>query len=225
MHGDLGVVGAGLDAEVAATAGGVEVVAQETREVMQRSGFAVLQAEPVVEQRRAVADRDRQVRGVEVVGLTGVLGRAVGASADDSAGRRLGAGRHPLGCAGPRLQHLAQLVAVLGDDVQGDEVHAVLRRGDDPGLARSTEGRPRRRRSRRPAPLTANRAARHTHRRPRPRRRRLPRRPRHRTAGDASPRSRGHPSASLSLRPGPRGLVSRSVTCPQPLRRPWRCPR
>ena len=60
VHRHLRVVGAGLDAEVAARARRVEVVAEERREVLQRRRPAVGQPEPVVEQGRPEADGDRQ---------------------------------------------------------------------------------------------------------------------------------------------------------------------
>ena len=180
-------------------------------QVLQRGGLAVGEAEPVVEQRRAVADGDGEVGGVEVVGLTGVLGGAVGAATDDAAGRRLGAGGHPLGGAGPGLEHVGEGGPVLGDDVERDEVHPVLGRGDDPGLALAPERD--RRASSAAAPQRSRPSAtvlsRHTHRRRRPRHRRRPRRRRRRAAGGGSR--------------GGGGLGS--VTWTRPLRRPWRSAR
>ena len=48
VHRDLRVVGAGLDAQVAVAAVGVEVVGREVRQLAQRRRLAVPQAEPVL---------------------------------------------------------------------------------------------------------------------------------------------------------------------------------
>ena len=140
MHRDLRVVGAGLDADVAVAAGRVEVVPDEPGQVLQRGWLAVGEAEPVIEEGRTVADGDGEVRRVEVVGLAGVLGGTVGTAADDAARSRFGTCGHPLGRAGPGLQHVREGGLVLGDHVERHEVHPVLGGRDDPGLALAPEG-------------------------------------------------------------------------------------
>ncbi len=139
VHGDLRVVGARLDADVAARARLVEVVAGEGGQLAQRLRAAVLDAEPL-EEARAVADGDRQARRRQVHRLAGVLGDLPRPAADHAAGGGLGADRHPLGGAGPRGEHRAQLVDVVGRHVQRHEVHAVLGGGGDAGLVLAAEG-------------------------------------------------------------------------------------
>ena len=139
VHRHLGVVRAGLDDDVAARARRVEVVADEARQLAQRLGLAVGQAEPVVEQGRAVADRHREVPGREVERLTGVLRHLPRATTDDATRRRLGAERHPLGGHGPAGQQVAQRLGVVGDDVERDEVQPVLGGRGDAGLALAAE--------------------------------------------------------------------------------------
>ena len=65
-------------------------------------------------------------------GLAGAVDRA------DAAG--VAAGGHPGRRGRPLLQQLDELRAVVGDDVEGGEVQAVLGRGDDAGLVRAVEG-------------------------------------------------------------------------------------
>ena len=112
----------------------------EAGQLAQRLGPAVGQAEPVVEQARAVADRHGEVTGREVERLPGVLRHVPRPPADDAARRRLGAERHPLGGGGPPGQQVAQRVAVVGDDVERDEVQPVLGRRGDAGLPLTAEG-------------------------------------------------------------------------------------
>ena len=140
MHRDLWVVGAGLDAQVAATARRVEVVAGEGREVAQRLGAAVGEPEAAVEERGAVPDGHREVPRREVERLAGVLGHLPRPAADGAPRGGLGAGRHPLGGARPAGQQVAQLGGVLRDDVERDEVQAVLGGRRDAGLVLAAEG-------------------------------------------------------------------------------------
>ena len=113
MHGDLRVLGAGLDAQVAARAGGVQVVAREVRQVLQRLGAAALEAE-AGEQPGAEAEGDRQPGRRQPDRLAGVVGRNVCRALGGP--HRAGplAARHPLGRLGPRLQQGDQLVAGVG---------------------------------------------------------------------------------------------------------------
>ena len=60
VEGDQRVVGAGLDAQVAAGVVGVEVLVGQRRQLGQRGGLLPGQAEPVVEQGGPVAERDGQ---------------------------------------------------------------------------------------------------------------------------------------------------------------------
>ena len=82
MHRHLRVVGARLDAEVAVRAELVEVVAREVRQLLERRGPPVGEAEPVLavlvdEQRRPEAERDRQPGRRQPDRLAGVVGRQV----------------------------------------------------------------------------------------------------------------------------------------------------
>ncbi len=140
VHRHLRVVGAGLDDDVATGARRVEVVAEEAGQLAQRLGPPVGQPEPVVEQARAVADRHGEVTRREVERLTGVLRHVPRPPADDAAGCRLGAQRHPLGRRGPPGEQVAQRVAVVGDDVERHEVQPVLGRRGDAGLPLTAEG-------------------------------------------------------------------------------------
>ena len=100
----LGVVAAGLHAEVATAAGGVEGVAGERRDVGQRGRAGRGQAEAVdpvaLEQRRAHAEGQREPGGVEALGLAGVgrrqrraRRRVVDRAAPRSAARRRSSSR------------------------------------------------------------------------------------------------------------------------------------
>ncbi len=77
--------------------------------------------------------------------LAGVVRRGVLLAVDRADRAGVLPGRHPAGRGGPRLQHLDQLVAVVGGHVEGDEVQPVLRRRDDAGLVPAVERRRRRR--------------------------------------------------------------------------------
>ncbi len=143
VHGDLGVVGAGLHAEVAVAALRLQGVGGEVREPAQRRGLPVGEAEAVpalgvAEQRRAEPERQRQPAGREAGGLAGVPGRGVVGQRDPAAHRpALG---HRRGGRGPGLEQQQQLGAGGGGDVEGGEVQPVLGGRDDAGLVRAVEG-------------------------------------------------------------------------------------
>ena len=101
---------------------------------------SVREAEPVVEQRRPVADGHRQVPGCQVQRFTGVFGHLPRAPADDAARGGLGPVRHPLSSPGPTGQQVTQPVGVVGDDVERDEVQPVLRSRRDAGLSLPPKG-------------------------------------------------------------------------------------
>ena len=91
------------------------------------------------EERRAEPDGQRQLRRGQAERLTGVRRRRVRVEADGAVGDGLLAARHPLGHVRPFLQHRHDVVTAVGGDVEGGEVHPVLRRGDDAGLAFAAE--------------------------------------------------------------------------------------
>ncbi len=138
MHGHLWVVRAGLDAQVAAAAGFVEVVARELRQVGQGFGAVVREVE-LPEEGRAEADRERQAGGFEAQGLARVVGGRLGQAAVGTLAHRV-SGRHPPGGLRPVLQQLDELRAVVGRHVERGEVQAVLYRGGDARLVRAVEG-------------------------------------------------------------------------------------
>ncbi len=90
VEGHLGVVGTGLDADVAAAPGRVEFVSGQRREVGERGRAAGGQTEAAVEHRRTEADGDGERRRRQADRLTGVGRRRLGARST---------GREP---AGPR---------------------------------------------------------------------------------------------------------------------------
>lgn len=140
MDGDLWVVGAGLDADVAPRAAGLELVTPERGQLLERGGPAVGQPEPCVEQRGPEPNRQGQRRRRQAERLTGVLRHAVGSATGDATRGSLGTGGHPLGCPGPRPEQVDELSPVRGDDVEGDEVQSVLSGSGDPRLMRPGEG-------------------------------------------------------------------------------------
>ena len=144
VHGDLRVVGAGLDAQVAAADRGVELVAGERRQLDQRRGTAGGQAEAVGavggrEQRGTEPDGQREPGRGQPDRLAGVVRRGVLLAVHGADRAGVLPGGHPPGGRGPGLQHLDQVLAAVGGDVEGDEVQPVLRRGDDPGLVAAGE--------------------------------------------------------------------------------------
>ena len=100
VHGDLRVVRAGLDADVAARAGGVEPVAPECGKVGQLGRAPVGDAE-LVEERGAEPDGHRQRRRREVERLTGVVGRGLAVEGERAVLRSLQALGHALGGSRP----------------------------------------------------------------------------------------------------------------------------
>ncbi len=178
VHGHLGVVGAGLDAQVPVAALRVEVVGREVRELAELGRLAFGEAEAVLavllEEGRAEPEGQGQAGGAQSEGLPGVGRRGVVRRDDGLADRA--AGRHLACCLGPALQHRDQLLAGVGGDVERGEVQPVLGGSGDPGLVGAVEVVPRlvdaRRRPRsRPTP-SRRRSRRRPLRRPRP----LPRR-------------------------------------------------
>ena len=162
VEGDLRVVGARLDAEVAARDVGVDRLRRQRRELAQRRGPPRREPEAVdavaLEQAGAEAERDREPARQVPDRLAGVVGRAqrlVVARPGELAGGDPRRRRRPL------AQQLDELGAALGGDVEGGEVQAVLGGGDDPGLPLAPERRPCRcrRRSTSSARLVAEREA------------------------------------------------------------------
>ena len=85
MEGDLGIVRAGLHAEVAARAGRVELVAGQRGQRAQAGGPAILEPE-ALEDARPEADGDREPPCAEADGLAGVGGRHLGRALDGAVG-------------------------------------------------------------------------------------------------------------------------------------------
>ncbi len=144
MHGHLRVVAAGLDAEVAARGLRDERLAGEARQVDERGGAAVGDAEAVDavggrEQRRAEAERDGEAGGRQVERLARVVGRGVVRSVDRSERARGSARRHARGRGAPVLEERDEARAVDVGDVERGEVQAVLGGRRDPGLVRAVE--------------------------------------------------------------------------------------
>ena len=141
MHRDLGVMGTGLDAQVAVAACRVEVVGREVRELAEMGRLAVRDAEAVLavllEEGRAEPEGQGQAGGAESEGLAGVGRRGV-VRRDD--GLADGAARRHLPCGrGPALQQRDQLLAGVGGHVERGEVQPVLGGRGDPGLVRPVE--------------------------------------------------------------------------------------
>lgn len=139
MDRDLRIVGAGLDGDVATAARRIEVVGGKVRQIHQRGGPEVGEAEAVVEQRRSETDGEGQPGGRKVQCFTGVARRSVSAVAGRAVLGGFEAGSHAFGHRGPRRQQRDQLVAVASGHIEGDEVHAILRGSDDPGLMFAAE--------------------------------------------------------------------------------------
>lgn len=143
MDGDLRVVRAGLDAQVAARPLRVEVVTREVgqgpqcRRPARRKSEAII---PVVgKQTEAESEGEGQPRRSQAVCLAGVLGwcevRAVhGAELADV--EPLG---HVCGGGGPGAQQLDEIVPRVRGHIERGEVEPILGRGDDAGLMRAVE--------------------------------------------------------------------------------------
>lgn len=139
VHRHLRVVRAGLDAQVAAAAGRVQVVAGEPGQIDERVGPLVLQAEPPLgEQRGTEADRQRQPGRFETQRLARVVRRGLGQAAVRPVADRV-TGRHPLGGPGPLLEQRDEFGPVLRGHVERGEVQPVLDGGGDSGLVRTVE--------------------------------------------------------------------------------------
>lgn len=147
VHRDLRIVGACLHTQIAAAARPVEVVAGELRQVDQRLGAPVLDAEAVLavllEERRADAEGQREPGRRQPERLTGVVRRRLGEPAHRAVADRV-ARRHPRRRLRPLLEEGDQLVAVVDGDVERGEVQPVLDGGGDPGLVRAVERHGRR---------------------------------------------------------------------------------
>ena len=144
----LRIVGARLDAEIAAGARGVELVAGERRQRRELRRAPGGEAEPVtavlLEQRRSQAERHGEPGRRQVVGLAGV-GRRRGGRRRPAARRaaRRSSGAPP----SSRREQLAQVLAVGAlDHVERREVQTVLGGRDDPGLVDTVERHAARRR-------------------------------------------------------------------------------
>ena len=136
MERDLRVVGAGLDAEVAARLRRIELIALELGEVDQLG--RALRGEPVavVEDARAESERQREPGRSEPSCLARVirwseLAARVGGRGVTGAVAR-GGGR-------PGGQEIAHVGRVRGREVEAREAQMVLLRRHDPGLMRAVE--------------------------------------------------------------------------------------
>lgn len=139
MHGDLRVVRACLDGNIAATELADELVSRKLWQILQLGRTCGGKAKALVKERGAKADGEREVRRLQVVGLAGILRDGVLADLGDiliDGGLAL---RHAPRHGGPRAQELLEFRAVLCYDVERREVKTVLLRRDDAGLVRAVE--------------------------------------------------------------------------------------
>jgi hypothetical protein len=143
VHGHLGVVGAGLDAEVAVGALRVQLVSGEVRQPDQGLGSTALDPEPVgavlFEERGAEAEREGQAGRGQTDGLARVIRRRVVVTRRGPVLARTLALGHPGRGRRPLLEQRHEVLARVGDDVEGGEVQPVLHGGDDPGLVLPVE--------------------------------------------------------------------------------------
>ena len=145
VHGDLRVVRAGLDAEVAVRLLRVEHVGREVRQRAQRLRLPVGEAEAVLavlvaEERRTEAEGDRQPARVAARSprrCRPAAGWSAPRSAPISPADR--PARHPVGRLGPGRQQRDQLGPRAGGDVERREVQPVLGRRGDAGLVLAAE--------------------------------------------------------------------------------------
>ena len=141
VEGHLRVVSAGLDAQVAVAALRFQRVPGHVRDAHERLGQLAGETEAVLavlvdKEATSQAEGNGQVRGGEVHGLAGVLGRRlVGTVLPHEL-----AGLHPGGGLRPLLEEGTNLFAVGGLQVQCHEVHAVLHLGGDAALVLTVEG-------------------------------------------------------------------------------------
>ena len=171
VEGDLRVVGAGLDADVAAALRRVERVVAERRQLLQRR--RALRREAVAASSNSDGPRPKVIVSRAVCSPTASPVSCGGAFGSSLIGPAGSAGGHQRRRGRPGAQQVLDVLARVGHDVEGREVQPVLRGRGDAGLARAVERdrvagrrRVRRRRS----------GARRRGRRARARRRRLLRR-------------------------------------------------
>ena len=91
------------------------------------------------EEARPEPDRQGELGGGEAERLTGIRRRRIGIQPDGAVVDRFVAGGHPLGHAGPLLEHRDHVGPGVGRHVERAEVHPVLGRGDDARLALAAE--------------------------------------------------------------------------------------
>lgn len=139
VHRDLRVVRARLDAQVAAAAGRVEIVAGELRQIDERLRAPVLEAEPPLgEQGGTEADGQGEPGRLEPQRLAGVVRWCFGETAVRPVADRVTV-RHALGGPRPLLEQRDQLGPVLRRHVERGEVQPVLDGGGDTGLVHTVE--------------------------------------------------------------------------------------
>src|SRR6185312_5032964 len=145
VHRDLRVVAARLDAEVASDELVLQRINGEVREVDERFGALVCQAEAISPIRGskeggAESEGDGEPGCGEVERLARVIRRCIERAAHGAVWSDLAALRHPRGRRGPVLEQTNQIGARDVGDVVAREVEAVLRRGGDARLVLSVEG-------------------------------------------------------------------------------------
>ncbi len=145
VEGDLRIVGAGLDAQVAVGAGRVELVARQRAERRERPRPPRREAEAVApvlqEDARAQPERDREARRRQADGLASVLRRRV-----LRARRRpcRAPDRHLRRGVRPCPEQIAQLAGGRDREVERREHEPVGRRREDPRLVLAVERHRRR---------------------------------------------------------------------------------
>jgi hypothetical protein len=140
MKRHLGVVGAGLDAQVAIAGCRVELVMGELGQVGKRGRPKRRKPESIrpwaAKQACPKAERQRQPGGTQAERLTGVDRRAQRLA--DRVADRLAAG-HRNGRSRPRLEQVHELGPVVGQDVEGRELDSLLGRRRDACLVDAVE--------------------------------------------------------------------------------------
>ncbi len=145
VDGDLRVVGARLDAEVAAGEAGLQVVSREAGQLLQLGRPTVGDAEAVgavlgAEERGAEPEGDREPAGGEPERFSGVDRGSERGTVDGATRRDLLPLRHPCRGDAPVLEQLDELLpGGARRHVVGGEVQPVLSRRRDPALVRSGE--------------------------------------------------------------------------------------
>ena len=139
MDGDLRVVGARLDHEVATAARRVELIALEPRKVDERGGPAGGQT-GTREEAGTEAEGQGETGGRQRQRLAGVLRRCVEHRGRGAALDGLQPARHPLGGGGPAAQHPHDRRPVARPQVEGGHVEPVLHGAGDAGLMVAAEG-------------------------------------------------------------------------------------